>query len=460
MIAGARKLVLRARRAPRGRRDRARRWPAPASPSAATRPGTSRSHDERLYQRVLRDGTLGVGETFVDGWWDCDALDQMIDKVVRADLPSTLGKSWVLVAHAVRRSLFNRQAARAFEVGERHYDIGNDLYRAMLGPRMVYTCAYWRRRDNLDAAQEAKLDLVCRKIGAAPGMRVLDLGCGWAGFASFAAEHYGASVVGYTVSREQVAWAKQHYGHLPIDIRLDDYRNATGTYDAVVSIGLMEHVGPKNHRAYMEQAVRCLAPGRRRVHPHHRRHRRAGARSIPGSRSTSSPTRSLPSLGQLATAMEGVARPRGRAQHRPALRPTLMAWWQNFDAAWPSLRDKYGDRFYRMWKYYLLVSAAYFRARAPQPVSGGRDAPRRAATADRALHLGSSSGPGFVAEIGQRRSFPGRAAGFLVSARWVVSGHCRSGACTSSRSSASRSRAGRGAASPWRSRCTTRACSS
>ena len=191
----------------------------------------------------------------------------------------------------MRARLFNRQAARAFEVGERHYDVGNDLYEAMLGRRMVYTCAYWKNADTLDAAQEAKLDLVCRKIGLRPGMRVLDLGCGWGGFAAFAAEHYGASVVGYTVSREQVAWAKQHYAHLPIDIRLDDYRNATGRYDAVVSIGLMEHVGPKNHRGYMEQAVRCLVARRRRVHPHHRRQPAPARRSIRGSTSTSSRTR-------------------------------------------------------------------------------------------------------------------------------------------------------------------------
>ena len=320
--------------------------------------------DDRLFQRVLRDGTLGVGESFVDGWWDCDALDQMIDKVVRANLPSTLGKSWVLVAQTVRAKLFNRQAARAFEVGERHYDVGNDLYRAMLGPRMMYTCAYFHGAGaaNLDAAQDAKLDLVCRKIGARPGMRVLELGCGWAGFASFAAEHYGARVVGYTVSREQVAWAKQHYGHLDIDIRHDDYRNATGTYDAVVSIGLMEHVGPKNHRPYLEQAVRCLAPGGV-VFIHTIGGTDAKVSIDPWFEKYIFPNAAIPSLGQLTTAMEGVVVPEDVQNIGPHYDKTLMAWWQNFEAAWPSLRDKYGDRFYRAWKYYLLVSAAYFRAR-------------------------------------------------------------------------------------------------
>jgi cyclopropane-fatty-acyl-phospholipid synthase len=273
-----------------------------------------------------------------------------------------LSGSWVLGLHLVRARLFNRQAARAFEVGERHYDVGNDLYEAMLGRRMVYTCAYWKNADTLDAAQEAKLDLVCRKIGLRPGARVLDLGCGWAGFASFAAENYGANVVGYTVSREQVAWAKQHYAHLPIDIRLDDYRNASGRYDAVVSIGLMEHVGHKNHRDYMKQAVRCLVPGGI-----------AFIHTIGGNGARTEinpwfdkyvfPNAAIPSLGQLTTAMEDILVPEDIQNIGPHYDRTLMAWWQNFDAAWPRLRERYGDRFYRTWKFYLQVCAAYFRTR-------------------------------------------------------------------------------------------------
>ena len=325
-------------------------------------PGDVRINDPRVYQRVLRDGILGVGESYTDGWWDCDAIDQMIDKVVRAGVEDMLSGSWVMGLHLVRARLFNRQAARAFEVGERHYDVGNDLYAAMLGRRMVYTCAYWKNADTLDAAQEAKLDLVCRKIGLRPGARVLDLGCGWAGFASFAAENYGANVVGYTVSREQVAWAKQHYAHLPIDIRLDDYRKASGRYDAVVSIGLMEHVGPKNHRAYMEQAVRCLVPGGI-----------AFIHTIGGSSARTQinpwfdkyifPNAAIPSLGQLTTAMDGILVPEDVQNIGPHYDRTLMAWWQNFEAAWPRLRERYGDRFYRTWKFYLQVCAAYFRTR-------------------------------------------------------------------------------------------------
>ncbi|HVR01295.1 MAG TPA: cyclopropane fatty acyl phospholipid synthase [Polyangia bacterium] len=319
-------------------------------------------HDARTYARVLRDSTLGVGESYVDGWWDCASLDQMVTKLVLSRANIVVEDSWVLLAQAVKARLFNLQVARPFEVGERHYDVGNDLYRAMLGSRMAYTCAYWKNADTLDAAQEAKLDLVCRKIGLRPGMRILDLGCGWGGFAAFAAERTGAKVVGYTVSKEQAAWAAEHYPSLPVEIRLDDYRNATGTYDAVVSIGLMEHVGPKNHRGYMELAARLLAPGGV-VFIHTIGGNRPRARIDPFFEKYIFPNAAIPTLGQLATSMEDILVTEDVQNLGEHYDRTLMAWWENFDAAWPSLRARYGDRFYRMWKYYLLTSAAYFRAR-------------------------------------------------------------------------------------------------
>jgi cyclopropane-fatty-acyl-phospholipid synthase len=320
-------------------------------------------HDQRVYARALRDGTLGVGESYVEGWWDCPAIDQMFERVTRAQLDIVLRESWVLLANTVKARVLNLQARRAFEVGERHYDIGNDLYRAMLGPRMVYTCAYWKDADNLDAAQEAKLDLVCRKIGARPGMHILDLGCGWGGFASFAAETYGATVVGYTVSQEQWAWAQERHAKLPVDIRLDDYRNATGGYDAVVSIGLMEHVGSKNYRAYMELARRCLTPGGI-ILIHSIGGQEPRAQIDPWYHKYIFPNAAIPTLGQLTTAADEILVIEDVHNIGPDYDRTLMAWWENFDRAWPKLRDRYGDPFYRMWKFYLMTSAAQFRARA------------------------------------------------------------------------------------------------
>jgi cyclopropane-fatty-acyl-phospholipid synthase len=331
-----------------------------------SKPWDLQVRDERMFGRVLRDGSLGAGEAFMEGWWDCEALDQMMDRVFRARVDERVQESWALLAHALRARLLNLQALRAFEVGERHYDIGNDLYQAMLDRRMLYTCAYWKEADTLDAAQEAKLELVCRKIGLSGGMRVLDLGCGWGGFAAYAAERYGAHVVGYTVSREQVSWAEERWAGLPIEIRLADYRTATGTYDAVVSIGLMEHVGPKNHRAYMELASHRLAPGGVAFI-----HTIAGNRSRghldPWFQKYIFPNAVVPTLGQLGTAMEDLLVPEDLHNIGEHYDRTLMAWWDNFQAAWPDLRPRYGgDPFYRMWKYYLLTSAAGFRSRAFQ----------------------------------------------------------------------------------------------
>ena len=331
-----------------------------------SRPWDLQIHDDRVWPRLLRDGTLGAGESYVEGWWDTPALDQFIDHILRARFDDAIRESWPLVAHAVRARILNLQSiTRSFDNGQHHYDIGNDLYEAMLGGRLLYTCAYWPGARTLDEAQDAKLDLVCRKVGLKPGMRVLDLGCGWAGFASFAAEHYGVTVTGYTVSQEQVRWAHEHYGHLPIDIRLDDYRNATGVYDAVVSIGLMEHVGVKNYRGYMQLADRLLAPGGV-AFVHTIGGNRQRAHIEPWFDKYIFPNAVLPSLASLISAMEGIFIPEDVHNIGEDYDRTLLAWWHNFDAAWPTLRARYGDAFYRRWKYYLLSCAGAFRSRSQQ----------------------------------------------------------------------------------------------
>ena len=324
-------------------------------------------HDERVWSRLLRDGTLGGGEAYVEGWWDSRALDQTIYRLQQMKVVDALRDNWMIVPHLVKARVLNLQAVRrAFGNGQRHYDIGNDLYEAMLDRRMVYTCALWSTgARTLDEAQDAKLELVCKKIGLRPGMRVLDLGCGWGGFAAYAAERYGVEVVGLTVSREQVRFAKERYAHLPIDIRLDDYRNATGRFDAVVSIGLMEHVGPKNYRAYMELVDRCLAPGGV-AFVHTIAGNRARGQIDPWFDRYIFPNSALPSLVQLVTAMEGIFIVEDVHNIGEDYDPTLMAWCERFDAAWPELRARYDEAFRRMWRFYLLASAGSFRARAQQ----------------------------------------------------------------------------------------------
>ena len=330
------------------------------------RPWDIQVRDGRLYERILRDASLGLGEAYMDGWWDCQAIDQFIDRALRANLRAEVENNLRLVFQVARARLTNRQSrGRAYEVGEQHYDLGNDLYRAMLDKRLNYTCAYWRDADNLDDAQEAKLELVCRKIGAHPGMRILELGCGWGSFAKYAAEKHGAQVLGVTISKEQVALGMELCQGLPVELRLQDYREVEGQYDAVISIGVMEHVGYKNYLTYMDVVERTLKPGGIAFI-----HTIGGNASIttgePWTDKYIFPNGMLPSITQLGKAMEGRFVMEDWHNFGPYYDQTLIAWHAKFNAAWPSLKEKYGERFRRMWNYYLLSSAGGFRSRSSQ----------------------------------------------------------------------------------------------
>ncbi|MCC6147291.1 MAG: cyclopropane fatty acyl phospholipid synthase [Anaerolineaceae bacterium] len=323
-------------------------------------------HNERFYDRTLQDSSLGLGEAYMDGWWDCEAIDQFIDRVLRAHLDEKVKNNTRLLWHVLRAKLFNRQSSgKAFEVGIRHYDLGNDLYRAMLDKRLNYTCAYWKTARNLDEAQEAKLELVCKKIGAKPGMQILELGCGWGSFAKYAAEKHGVSVLGLTVSKEQVALGMELCKGLPVELRLQDYREVQGKYDAVISIGVMEHVGYKNYRTYMEVVDRCLKEGGIGF-VHTIGGNQSGTTGEPWTDKYIFPNGMLPSIAQLGAAMEGLFVMEDWQNFGPYYDNTLMAWHANFEQAWPDLKEKYGERFYRMWRYYLLSSAGAFRSRGQQ----------------------------------------------------------------------------------------------
>ncbi|MDE1919512.1 MAG: cyclopropane fatty acyl phospholipid synthase [Patescibacteria group bacterium] len=326
-------------------------------------PSDPHIHNENLYARILRDGSLGLGEAYMDGWWDAEALDAFICKALAAHLDKAIEFNLTSLLAIAKAFLFNLQAgSRAFKVGQVHYDLGNDLYEAMLDKRMVYTCGYWKDAETLDEAQEAKLDLVCRKVGLKKGDRVLDIGCGWGSFAKYAAENYGASVVGITVSGEQATLARERCLGLPVEIRVQDYRDLAETFDHIVSLGMFEHVGVKNYRTYFEVANRCLKDGGLFL-LHTIGHDRSQLTCDPWFEKYIFPGGIVPSLTQIGKAVEGLFLMEDLHNFGVDYDKTLMAWFKNFDSAWPALRAKYGDRFYRMWKYYLLSSAGAFRAR-------------------------------------------------------------------------------------------------
>lgn len=338
------------------------------------RPQDIQVHDERLFNRVIRYGTLGLGEAYMDGWWDANKLDVFIDTVLRARLDKVIAVNLASVLTVAKAFLFNQQSGKnAFKVGEVHYDLGNDLYEAMLDKRMVYTCGYWAHAKNLDEAQEAKLDLVCRKIGLKKGDRILDIGCGWGSFAKYAAEKYGASVVGITVSVEQAALARERCKGLPVEIRVQDYREMHEQFDHIVSLGMFEHVGAKNYRDFFKMTNRCLKDGGIFL-LHTIGYQLSQLTSDPWMEKYIFPGGMLPSIAQLGKAIEGLFLIEDLHNFGAHYDKTLMAWFKNFDAAWlapsgvegPKLKEKYGDRFYRMWKYYLLSCAGTFRAREAQ----------------------------------------------------------------------------------------------
>jgi len=321
-----------------------------------------------FYHRVLSRGSLGAGEAYMDGLWDVYRLDEFFHRILRADIDKKI-QGWTRLRVAgswLRNLLMNPQAPRrAYVVGKRHYDTGNDIFEAMLDPTMSYSCGYWAEASTLAEAQEHKLRLICRKLELQPGERLLDIGCGWGGLARFAATHHGVEVVGITVSHEQAALARERCADLPVRIDLMDYRDVDGSFDKVVSVGMFEHVGVKNYPAYFDTVRRVMADdGLFLLHTigdHH-----TSNRTDPWIERYIFPNGKVPSARQLTRALEGRLLIEDWHNFGPDYDRTLMAWWENFDAAWPRLQAKYGERFYRMWKYYLMCSAGSFRSRQGQ----------------------------------------------------------------------------------------------
>ncbi|UWX58441.1 cyclopropane fatty acyl phospholipid synthase [Chlorobaculum sp. MV4-Y] len=328
-------------------------------------PWDIRVHDRRMFRKTVLQGNLGFGESYMEGWWDCDDLEELFYRILSAGLDRRLVNLAVVLEYLHGAVINLQKPARAFTVGKRHYDAGNDLFRAMLDPLMMYSCACWHEAETLAEAQQNKLRLVFDKLALEPGMSLLDIGCGWGGAARFAAERYGARVVGITVSKEQASFAREFCKSLDVDIRLMDYRQLDGEFDRIVSIGMLEHVGYKNYRTYFDIARCCLKPDGRML-----------VQSIGSNEPVTStdpwiekyifPNSMLPSPSQISHGFEGrlVLEDWHSFGYDYAL--TLKAWESNITRKWSQLEEHYDRKFYRMWRYYLLSCAGAFRARTIQ----------------------------------------------------------------------------------------------
>jgi cyclopropane-fatty-acyl-phospholipid synthase len=327
------------------------------------RPWDIQVKDERFYGCVLSSGSLGFGESYMMGWWDCAALDQAIFNILRHKLDQHFCKKIPDTLRKLKFRLFNYQDKRhAFKIGEHHYDAGNDLFILMLDPYMAYSCGYWLEANNLNEAQEAKLELICRKLGLKPGMKLLDIGCGWGSLVWYAARHFGVEAVGLTVSEEQAKIAKERCASLPVEIRLQDYRDISGSFDAIASVGMFEHVGYKNYKTFMNVVDSSLREdGLFLLH------------TIGSNKTTLScdpwfdkyifPNGMLPSISQISKATEPHFIMEDWQNLNVDYEKTVLSWYGNFENSWDKIKHKYGEKFRRMWRYYLLSCAGGFRAR-------------------------------------------------------------------------------------------------
>lgn len=328
-----------------------------------SRPWDIQIHHSDFFKRVFQQGSLGLGESYMEGWWDCDRLDILFYKILKARLDKKMPGNLRDILRVIGARLFNLQSrSRAWIVGKEHYDIGNDLFTRMLDPHMQYSCGYWRNASTLEEAQSAKLKMICEKLQLKPGMRLLDIGCGWGGLAAYAARHYGVSVDGVTISREQQKLAQRRCEREDVSILLQDYRDLKQSYDRIVSVGMFEHVGPKNYDTYFSVVDRCLkADGLFLLHTIGSNE--TGMNVDPWINKYIFPNGCLPSIRHIASVSESRLIMEDWHNFGSDYDKTLMAWHQRFNDAWPELASSYSPRFRRMFNYYLCACAGAFRAR-------------------------------------------------------------------------------------------------
>ena len=330
------------------------------------RPWDIQIHDPRFNKRLLAGGALALGESYMDGWWSCGALDQFCCKLILGRINRQIIPLSAKVQIARSRILNLQTRLRARLVAEKHYELSPALFMSFLDPYNQYTCGYFADTDDLDQAQENKLDLICRKLMLSPHDKVLDIGCGWGGFAKFAAERYGCQITGITISDQQQEYARQFCQGLPVTIVKSDYRDFDGTgFDKVLVCGMIEHVGYRNYRNLMQVVHDSLKDdGLFLLHTIGRH--TSGTSSDPWLSKYIFPNSMVPSARQLTTAAERLFVLDDWHSFGAYYDPTLMAWHRNFAANWESIRSEYDDRFYRMWTYYLRMCAGIFRCNKKQ----------------------------------------------------------------------------------------------
>ncbi len=346
-----------------------------------------------LLRLVVNPAELGLARAYAAGELDVEGdvyaalslRDRLPEvKLTASQWASTLRAAATIGLHRPQRApgeaqLAGRRHSRARDAAAiaHHYDVSNAFYRLVLGPSMTYTCAVWRDPSvGLEAAQAAKHELVCRKLGLRPGMRLLDVGCGWGGMSLYAAEHHDVSAVGVTLSKRQAEWGQKAAADAGladrVDIRHQDYRDVhDGPYDAIASIGLIEHVGSAQLPSYARHLWSLLRPGGRLLN--HGIARPDPARWTPWPRSLGTrksflyrfvfPDGELMEVGKVVSGLHGAG---FEVRHLESLREhyalTCRAWVRNLEQHWEEAVAEAGDDRARIWRLYMAGSAAGFEA--------------------------------------------------------------------------------------------------
>lgn len=316
--------------------------------------------DERFYRTVLLRGSVGLGDAYLNGWWECADISGFILRIIKSGIHLRVPRVDIFLRR-LRFGLIDAQnRIRSKRVAELHYDEDPYIFEVMLGSTNSYTCARWKGVITLDAAQQQKMDLLCKKAGLSSGMTVLDIGSGWGGFLAYAAERYQVRGIGLTISKTQLDYARKRYGNLPVEFRLQDYRDFVGGVDAVVSICVIEHVGSDHYREYFQKvretltredgffAMQCILACDTQ------------ARMDPWTEKHIFPNGILPTLERIENAVEGILHIVDREFFRDDYVRTFSAWYENLVRNKNAIIARCGVRYFRKYEYYLCLYIAGF----------------------------------------------------------------------------------------------------
>jgi cyclopropane-fatty-acyl-phospholipid synthase len=333
-------------------------------------------HDDSFYRDVLTTGSLGLGDSYIDGKWDCEKIDELIYKILTLGIHQKLAPVYNIAGEIKRRALNLQSRERAKQVIEEHYDLPSEFYASFLDPYFQYTCARFEGTADLDKAQEIKMGNICKKLGLKAGDKVMDIGGGWGGLAHFMASNCGVEPTVVTLSKTQAEHIKRTRGD-EIKVQLCDYRDIpdelNGRFDAVTAVGILEHIGHQNYADFMGAVDRVLKPsGKLLIHtlytPQSRPVSNAWLHKHIFPNGELAPREMIEE--NLSSDFEPADGPNGeKSTEEPAFEditpnyfPTLHTWKDRLTESQKAGKINLSEREFRKWIYYFMSCAGAIKA--------------------------------------------------------------------------------------------------